>query len=167
MVLSRSKRSNAGKAPQRLDEPALSTPAPPSTQLKRSKKAAQPAKRLVLSMKKPQAAQSSSSSSVISVSLHQEKAISLASESLEPLLSDDDGSIAQQEEQEDKKEQEEQEEAEEEEEEEEEVEEAEEKEISFQPYTIELSVVLGKKAIYNSFIKLTKLNFEHFKQDAY
>jgi hypothetical protein len=38
--------------------------------------------------------------------------------------------------------------------------------IAFKTYTIKLSVVLGKKAIYNYLVKLTKLKFKHFKLDA-
>jgi hypothetical protein len=107
-VLGRSKRSNAGKAPGRLDKPALSTP-PLSTQLKTSKKAslrsreasiasqalkstkkaAPPAKRLVLSIK-PQATQPTQASFIRPASLRREEDISTASESSESLLSDDD-----------------------------------------------------------------------------
>jgi hypothetical protein len=107
MVLSRSKRSNAGKAPGRLNEPALSTP-PPPTQSKRSKKAssrsreesvasqalqsskkaAPPAKRLILSIKS-QAPQATQASSIRPASLRREEDISTALESPEPLLSDD------------------------------------------------------------------------------
>jgi hypothetical protein len=175
MVLSRSKRSNAGNAPQRLDEAALSTP-PPSAQpktskkassrsqqasvasqaSKNSKKATQPAKRLVLSVK-PQATQPS----IQPASLRREEDISTASPSPEPLLSDDDGSEAAEDdialleeeelgEKDDK------------------IEEipASEEIVDFETYIIELSVVLGKKAIYNCPIKSTKLNFEHFELDA-
>jgi hypothetical protein len=109
MALRREKRSNAGKAPQRLDEGILSTP-PPSGQSKPSKKAssrsreasiasqalksskkaaAPPAKRLVLSVK-PQATQAS----IQPASLCREEDISTASESPEPLLDLDNGSEA-------------------------------------------------------------------------
>jgi hypothetical protein len=176
MVLSRSKRSNAGKAPARLDEAALSTP-PPSAQPKPSKRACsrsreasvasqasksskmavpQPAKRLVLSIK-PQAKQTTQPS-IVPASLRREEDISTASPSPEPLLSDDDGSEAAKEDTAPQ------------EEEEDEIEEIpalEEKIIAFKTYTIKLSVVLGKKAIYNYLIKLTKLKFKHFKLDAY
>jgi hypothetical protein len=112
MVLSRSKRSNAGKAPARLDEAALST-LPPSAQLKPSKRACsrsreasvatqaskslkkavpQPAKRLVLSIK-PQAKQTTQPY-IVPASLRQEEDISTALLSPEPLLSNDNGSKA-------------------------------------------------------------------------
>jgi hypothetical protein len=112
MVLSRSKRLNAGKAPARLDEAALSTP-PPSAQPKPSKRAClrsreasvasqasksskkavpQPAKRLVLSIK-PQAKQTTQPS-IVPASLRREEDISTALSSPEPLLSDDNGSKA-------------------------------------------------------------------------
>jgi hypothetical protein len=110
MVLSRSKRLNAGKAPARLDEAALSTP-PPSAQPKPSKRACsrsweasvatqasksskkavpQPTKHLVLSIK-PQAKQTTQPY-IVPASLRQEKDISTALLSLKPLLSDDNGS---------------------------------------------------------------------------
>jgi hypothetical protein len=38
--------------------------------------------------------------------------------------------------------------------------------VVFKTYTIELSVNLGKKAIYNCPIKLMKLNLKHFELDA-
>jgi hypothetical protein len=101
MALRREKRSNAGKAPQRLDEGILSTLLPSgqskpskkaslrsretsiaSQALKSSKKAAvPPAKRLVLSVK-PQATQAS----IQPASLCQEEDISTVLESSEPLL---------------------------------------------------------------------------------
>jgi hypothetical protein len=112
MVLSRSKRLNAGKAPARLDKAALST-LPPSAQLKPSKRACsrsreasvatqasksskkavpQPAKHLVLSIK-PQAKQTTQPY-IVPASLRQEEDISTALLSPEPLLSDDDSSKA-------------------------------------------------------------------------
>jgi hypothetical protein len=115
MVLGRSKRSNAGKAPGRLDEPALSTPLPPtqsktskkassrsreeslaSQASKSSKEAAPPAKRLVLSIKPQatQATQATQASSIRPASLRREEDILTVSESPEPLLSDDDSSEA-------------------------------------------------------------------------
>ncbi len=94
MVLNRNKRSNAGKAPQRLDEPALSIPPPLSTQSKRSKKTAQSLKRLMLSIKNPQTAQFFFS--ISSISFRQERTISIVSESPESLLSNNNSSIAQQ-----------------------------------------------------------------------
>jgi hypothetical protein len=111
MLLSRSKRSNAGKAPGRLDEPALSTLPPPTQSkhqkglfkvlrgvcsfsgLKELKKAVPPAKRLVLSIN-PQATQATQASSIRPASLRQEEDISTGSESPEPLLSDDNSSEA-------------------------------------------------------------------------
>jgi hypothetical protein len=38
--------------------------------------------------------------------------------------------------------------------------------VVFKTYTIKLSVILEKKAIYNCPIKSTKLNLEHFELDA-
>jgi hypothetical protein len=38
--------------------------------------------------------------------------------------------------------------------------------IVFKTYTIKLSIILEKKAIYNCPIKLIRLNLEHFKLDA-
>jgi hypothetical protein len=182
MALRREKCSNAGKAPQRLDKGILST-LPHSGQSKPSKKAslrsreasiasqalksskktaAPPAKRLVLSVK-PQATQAS----IQPASLRREEDISTALESPEPLLDLDDGSKAAQE---DIARQEEEEAASEEElreKENTEIEEASEEEmVVFETYTIELSVNLGKKAIYNCPIKSTKLNLKHFELDA-
>jgi hypothetical protein len=105
MVLSREKRSNAGKAPQRLNQ-AIPSTLPPSAQLKTSKKTVErprqtsvvsqasqgskaskkappaPLKRLILALKK-QGTQPAD--------LRHEEDISTALPSPEPLLSDDEG----------------------------------------------------------------------------
>jgi hypothetical protein len=105
MVLSREKRSNAGKAPQRLNQAILSTP-PPSAQLKTSKKTVKrprqtsvvsqasqglkaskkappaPLKRLILALKKQ---------GMQPADLRYKKDISTALLSPESLLSDDKG----------------------------------------------------------------------------
>jgi hypothetical protein len=182
MVLSRSKHSNAGKAPVRLDEVALDTP-PPSAQAKTSKKAfsrsreasivsqalksskkaaPQPTKRLILSIK-PQATQLMQPS-IRPASSRQEEDISTASPGPEPFLSDDDGSKAAKE---DIAPQEEEGELGEKESKIEKIPVLEEEIIAFETYIIELSIVLDRKAIYNCLIKLIKLNFKHFKLDAY
>jgi hypothetical protein len=96
MVLSREKRSNAGKAPQRLNQAIPSTPLP-SAQLKISKKTVKrPRQTSVVSqasqgLKASKKAPSAPLKRTQPADLHYKKDISTALLSPEPLLSDDKG----------------------------------------------------------------------------
>jgi hypothetical protein len=155
MVLSREKRTNAGKAPQRLDEAALDNP-PPSGRPKASKKAVSKARSVsVVSQgssrsKKRTPAVSKRAKSALRAqstqpaSLRRQEDVLTASPSTQGLLSDDDDlevlgeDIDLQEG----------------------LEEAEKigeggdadksAEVECEPFSIELRVMLGRSAIYNS-----------------
>jgi hypothetical protein len=172
MVLSREKRSNAGKAPQRLDEAIANTP-PPSAQSKASKRAVAKARSVsVVSQgpsrpKKSVPAVSKRAKSVPKAqatqpaSLRREEDISTASPSIQGLSSDDEdlealgeGLGLQEgleeaekigEDREDDKS----------------------AEVEWEPFSVELRVMLGKRAIHNSQISAYKLNFDFWASDAH
>jgi hypothetical protein len=171
MVLSREKRSNAGRAPQRLDDANVDT-LPPSTQstgprrvilkVKEASVASQGSKR---SSKKstPAPASRNRAVSVQPASLRRQEDVSTASPSPEPSLSESCPPSAQKDAQEEQEQQEQQEEQ-----EEEEVEETVplKSNTEYSSYTLELSVMLGKRGVYNTSIRSERFYFEGFEEEA-
>jgi hypothetical protein len=159
MVLSRSKRSNAGKAPPRLDDATASTP-PPSAQPKASRIAvakgrsvsvvsqgSNRAQKLTLSALK-RAKSASRTQSVQPASLRRPEDVSTASPSPPLSISSDDGleplseGTPAQEDKEDSV------------------------EVEAASYSVEWRVLLGKRAVYNTHVSSTKLDFEQWSSDA-
>jgi hypothetical protein len=164
MELSRSKRLTAGKAPPRFNQGAEQTPPPSAQSTKRNNTVskAQKASRGSKSSKKPNTAAASEvndrpmAAGTQPASLRREEDISTASPSPLPLLSDDalqalaESALLPQPE-------------------EIKLEEISEPpaELEYAPLNIEWSVILGRKSVYNTYIRSNLFRFEVYEQDAY
>ena len=159
MVLNREKRSNAGRAPRRLDDVNKDTP-PASIKsigsqrvILRVREASQGSK---ISSKKGTPAPTGGKRAVSTqpASLRRQEDVSTVSPSPEPLLSDFGFASDEENVQKEK-------------EKEKEIKE-EVKEITLSKgdssYTLELSIILGKKGIYNTSIRSKRFYFKSFKE---
>ena len=167
MVLNRQKRSNAGKAPQRFDN---DTPPPPPPMAASTRAPSQPQKASVVSKGSRASralhtpARKPSPESAHAASPHDSEGVATDS----PSPTDDE--LGREEEQEEEQEEEEQE------EEQEEGNKPTEKpteeeadkilEVENTPYSLEISVVLGKKAIYHTHTSSASFNFDKFSDSA-